>query len=600
MRARVSLDPAEASSARERYPRPSRRPLKVYAFDPTMGRLLGNVMQTSVPFEQLEPGPVGERFAVVDYDSSAETYYAPVDLDDPAILIAGGLDPTESDPRFHQQMVYAVASETLERFERALGRRVHWRLYTGSRPKTVNRLYLFPHAMVQANAFYDRRAHGVLFGYFRATDVSIAQALPGQTIFTCLSHDIVAHEVTHAVVDGVREYFMEPTNIDVPAFHEAFADLTALFRHFSHQEVLLDTLQRTGGLLYRPDLAPDAAADQQPIIQAEMVPDNPLISLARQFGQVEGMRSGLRSALGTKPSSDDINKKTEPHARGSILVAAVFDAFFTVYIKKTANVFHTFRAGGGSLNPTELPAPFADILAKTASETADMFFGVCARALDYCPPVDITFGDYLRALLTADRDLFPSDVDGVRDALMQAFRLRGIYPEDAEYFSEDSLCWQEYPDLPPVSGLLFGDPNGLTTDEKNTNGKLLRSYAKTNFAALGFPNDLQISAPSFHPMFRTDEDGSLRIDMVVEMVQEQSVALDPAQLDFGGIDVRGGVTLLIKKPRVHEDARQDPIVRFAIRKHITDERIRRQRAAYGLQNLSGKAPRINFALIHGV
>ena len=33
-----------------------------------------------------------------------------------------GLDPLESDPRFHQQMVYAVAMKVLENFEEALGR----------------------------------------------------------------------------------------------------------------------------------------------------------------------------------------------------------------------------------------------------------------------------------------------------------------------------------------------------------------------------------------------------------------------------------------------------------------------------------------------
>ena len=36
--------------------------------------------------------------------------------------------------------------------------------------------------------------------------------LPGQRVFTCLSHDIIAHEVTHAVIDGIRTYFTEPTN----------------------------------------------------------------------------------------------------------------------------------------------------------------------------------------------------------------------------------------------------------------------------------------------------------------------------------------------------------------------------------------------------
>jgi len=66
-------------------------------------------------------------------------------------------------------------------------------------------------------------------------------------VFTCLSHDIIAHEVTHAIIDGIRTYFTEPTNPDVLAFHEAFADLAALFSHFSHQDAVLDTIQRLAG-----------------------------------------------------------------------------------------------------------------------------------------------------------------------------------------------------------------------------------------------------------------------------------------------------------------------------------------------------------------
>ena len=83
--------------------------------------------------------------------------------------------------------------------------------------------------------------------------------LPGQRVFTCLSHDIIAHEVTHAVIDGIRTYFTEPTNPDVLAFHEGFADLCALFSHFSEEEALIDAIQRTGGRLYEAVLAPEAA-----------------------------------------------------------------------------------------------------------------------------------------------------------------------------------------------------------------------------------------------------------------------------------------------------------------------------------------------------
>jgi hypothetical protein len=38
---------------------PVERPLKVYAFDPSAGRLLGSTMSISLNYEKLEPGPVG-------------------------------------------------------------------------------------------------------------------------------------------------------------------------------------------------------------------------------------------------------------------------------------------------------------------------------------------------------------------------------------------------------------------------------------------------------------------------------------------------------------------------------------------------------------
>ena len=44
---------------------------------------------------------------------------------------------------------------------------------------------------------------------------------------------------------------------------------------------------------------------------------------------------------------------------------------------------------------------------------------MCLRALDYCPPVDVQFGDFLRALITADHDLVPDDPYGYRASLIE-------------------------------------------------------------------------------------------------------------------------------------------------------------------------------------
>src|SRR3974377_17893 len=124
-------------------------------------------------------------------------------------------------------------------------------------------------------------------------------------------------------------------------------------------------------------------------------------------------------------------------------------------------------ARGGGAPPAALPGPMAELPPRYASESATQFFRLCARALDYCPPVDITFGDFLRAVLTADLDFHPEDPDGVRDALMQAFRLRGIVADEALSYSEASLFWPKVKrGALEVAGLKFGDPNGLTDDEK--------------------------------------------------------------------------------------------------------------------------------------
>jgi hypothetical protein len=604
-------------------PLPVTRPLKAYAFDPSLGRFIGNEMTIEVKYEKLLPGPIGERIAVIDYDGANQVFYKPVDLDNPSLLIRGGLAPSESDPRFHQQMVYAVVSETIQHYETALGRRIRWRrderlpdangrLPKGAMPGDIFRLNLYPHAMISANAAYSPAAKGILFGYFRASKTDPGRNLPGQTVFTCLSHDIIVHETTHAVLDGIRTYFAERTNQDVPAFHEAFADLTALFRHFSHKEALLDTIQKTGGLLYQYHLQPDAgiAGKEGARIQAQLPGSNPLVGLAQQFGEARGTGQALRSALSEPPNPSLIKRPDlEPHQRGAILVSAVFDAYFTIYLRRTADLFRIFRASGGSATTVELSGAMANLLAEAASNTAEDLFQICARAIDYCPAVDITFGDYLRAVMTAHRDFYPTDPEGVRDAFMQAFRLRGIVPHDAQYFSEEALCWPQVPPgmLPPVDGLIFGDPNGLTTEEKDHNGEILRAYARKNAAKLGFRSDLYISVPSFHPAFRLVPDGSLRIDMVVEMSQKYEAPFEPKKPELGTFPMRGGATLIIAKPPLDDGKYAPGEIRYLIRKRLNcgpgdprEDHQRRFNQREGL--LEGNDPKrfqIDFNLLHG-
>src|SRR5262252_4665831 len=72
------------------------------------------------------------------------------------------------------------------------------------------------------------------------------------------------------------------------------------------------------------------------------------------------------------------------------------------------------------------------------------------RALDYLPPVDVTFFEYLRAIITADLDMVRDDRLNYRVAFVESFRRRGIYPlniglpsqNTLRTLSVDTLRWQ--------------------------------------------------------------------------------------------------------------------------------------------------------------
>lgn len=441
----------EAQPFAEQFHAPPYRRLRAYAFDPSLNRQLDtaqvNQATLKVRWEHhpdtgkcmLQRGPVGEYLAVVDDDPASGCQYRPVDLNDPHLLATDGLSPSEANPQFHQQMVYAVAMTTIQNFERALGRCALWspHLYRHRgkyRADYVRRLLVYPHALREANAYYSPQKKALLFGYFPASARNPGNNLPGGTVFACLSHDIIAHETTHALLDGIHPQFTSHlSNIDVLAMHEAFADIVALFQHFTYSEVLEHQIARTRGDLAKQNL---------------------LGQLAHQFGQAIGRYGALRDSLGEvdpvtgewcpkQPDPTEIQRAVEPHARGAILVGAMFDAFLAIYKSRIADLLRIASGGTGVLPKGELHPDLVRRLAGEAAKTAGHVLRIAIRALDYCPPVDVTFGDYLRAMITADCDLEPEDRRGYRTAFIEAFRRRGIYPINISNLSVDSLCWQQ-------------------------------------------------------------------------------------------------------------------------------------------------------------
>ena len=57
---------------RSRHQPPTRRPLAIFAFDPSFRRSAGNVAVVEVANEELRPGPEGRLVKVVDYDANKD------------------------------------------------------------------------------------------------------------------------------------------------------------------------------------------------------------------------------------------------------------------------------------------------------------------------------------------------------------------------------------------------------------------------------------------------------------------------------------------------------------------------------------------------
>ncbi|MDJ1478861.1 hypothetical protein QNI16_00110 [Cytophagaceae bacterium YF14B1] len=422
--------------------KPTFRKLRGYAFDPSLSLQLDTVLINDVIYkidwEEVEEGPVGEYIEVVDYDPSVNTLYKPVNLNHPHILATDGIDPSEGNPQFHQQMVYAVAMTTIKNFESALGRKAIWssREMTGTKSsfdkKYVQRLRIYPHALREANAYYSPHKKALLFGYFSSYSKDTTLSMPESVIFTCLSHDIIAHETAHALLDGMHQSFTYPTNPDVLAFHEAFADIVALFQHFTFPEVLKHQIAKTRGNLESQNL---------------------LGQLAQQFGKAIGLYSSLRDAIGEtdkdtntwKPKKPDpiaYNNLLEPHKRGGILVAIIFDAFISIYKRRVEDLLRIASGGSGLLSDGALHPDLVNRLAEEAAKSAAHVLKMCIRALDYCPTLDITFGDYLRAIITADVDLIDDDSRAYRLSFIESFRKWGIYPKGIKTLSVESLVYK--------------------------------------------------------------------------------------------------------------------------------------------------------------
>ena len=447
--------------------------------------------------------------------------------------------------------------------------------------------------------------------------------------FSCLSHDIIAHETTHAILDGMQRHFLSPGNRDVLAFHEAFADLVALFQHFTYPEILRHQIARARG---------------------DLGTENMLGQLAIEFGKATGGRSALRDAFGTfadgkwtrrGPEPQAYVDEDEPHARGALLVAAMFDAFLAIYKSRTRDLLRIATGGTGVLPLGDIHPDLVERLAQEASKTARHLLLMCIRAIDYCPPVDVTYGDYMRALITADVDLVPEDDRNYRVAIIEAFRAWGIYPEDVRTLSVESLrlkpppadksfqafvAWLRPAFIHDANSAVWREiVNGRAPSEGHDADRPFRKYTRMEVAgrvadfsarlhtqieqraialvnsgtldvdrdrpfglnlAYGHKDDYKFEVHQVRPVRRQAPDGRMLQDLLIQITQRRPGFVDDVRQrqenaryltlgqskapERGDFTYRGGVNLVLDLETFE--------VRYAIYKDVVDtERLDRQR-----------------------
>ncbi len=560
------------------------RPLRIYTLDPSVPHRFGGIATVQVPYERLTPGPVGALFALDCKGAPAPLDATEVlDLDTPDILLSSGLSPSPASTRFHAQMVYAVCSLTYAAFRRALGRRITWSITSDDEQKDPTpRLQVRPFAFEDENAYFDREGKCLAFGYFRAGPRPAGHTVPKGWIFTGLSHDVVAHETTHALLDALRSEFYFPSNADVLGFHEGFADLIALFLHFSYADVVEAALQESRGRLTHATLLSSLA---QEFGLATSTPDAP--SALRTAIDVAGLDEyDADKPAGKRNAPRTYRPNMEEHELGSVLVSAVFEAFTTIFRRKIERYLRIAGIAPSELGNRELPSELVRMLASEASEIAGQFMNICIRAIDYCPPVDMDLCEYLRALITADAELERTDKWGYREALMRSFRRRELFPDHVEFMTEDSIKWDP-PQTPiNVPGLAFRDlrfegdpawPSSVT--ELKRQAKALGRFVTSDKGAAAchllapgceLPKGVEYAAPprveSVRTARRVAPDGRILFDLVAEVIQRGTVRVQGELMDFVG-----GCTIVI-------DPQGD--IRYAIHKRLgSQDRHARQLAA---------------------
>lgn len=366
------------------------------------------------PTEPLLDGPVSRRVAVVDLDPDTGAvmpgarFVAPKGRTPGRYAVKSELDVDAAD--FKQVSVFTAVMKMMSIFETpdVLGRKLRW-AFDGEQ------LLVVPRAGKMANAFYHRDSRSLQF--FFVDDPSA----PGKLVHTCLSPDIVAHETTHAILDGIAPDLYNATSPQSLAMHEAIADLGAVMLAVRTDRLLRQVMLETHGDLRKAEA---------------------FSRIAQQFGAAlygpgRPLRDLVNNASMSKPGTLDLN---EPHDLSTVLAGALYALLLNEYetirredyeAKLETEKSRRRQQGTPAPSKAEKDKLRFSVSGFALFKASEKFKRIAFRALDYLPPGEIAFADYGRAMVAADVYSNPDDPEP-REFIKGEFLRRGMVEDAAK------------------------------------------------------------------------------------------------------------------------------------------------------------------------
>jgi len=172
------------------------------------------------------------------------------------------------------------------------------------------------------NAFYDRKALNFFHG----------PSGDGRTVFSGESPDIVCHELGHGILDSLRPELFNTASLEVPAFHESFADISALLTALQVPQLRDSILKETGGHLDRNSNWSRLAEQLGSAIRAQ----------APDAVDPDCLRNAANSFTYQDPETLDASAPAaalsqEPHSFSRAFTGAFLEAFAGMVLTKSPN-----------------------------------------------------------------------------------------------------------------------------------------------------------------------------------------------------------------------------------------------------------------------